>query len=231
MEEEGEKEKKTKKKEAPNQDYLNQKLHYSDDKLLDEENNAVMMNWEGPLMEKHAELMCRSEGLDVINVGFGLGLIDDELQKYKPKTHTIIEAHPDVYARMIQLGWDKKPGVRILFGRWQDVIDQLEQYDAIFFDTFGEFWQDLRQFCQLVPDILRPDGIYSFFNGLGGSNPFFHAVYCRIAEMELLEMGMETTYVKVEMEKPTEQVWDGVKRKYFTLTTYNLPICRLIDEV
>jgi hypothetical protein len=57
------------------------------------------------------------------------------LQGYKPASHTIIEAHPDVYAHMLAQGWDKKPGVRILFGRWQDVLHQLDTYDGIFFDT------------------------------------------------------------------------------------------------
>lgn len=50
----------------------------------------------------------------------------------------------DVHARMLAEGWDKKPGVRIVFGRWQDVQDQLGQYDGIFFDTFSEFYDDLR---------------------------------------------------------------------------------------
>jgi len=45
------------------------------------------------------------------------------IQAHQPRSHTIIEAHPQVYAKMLADGWDKKPGVRILFGRWQDVID------------------------------------------------------------------------------------------------------------
>lgn len=52
--------------------------------------------------------------------------------RYDIKSHTIIEAHPDVYQHMLDLGWDKKPNVKILFGRWEDVLDQLEQYDGIF---------------------------------------------------------------------------------------------------
>jgi hypothetical protein len=40
---------------------------------------------------------------------------------------------------MLKLGWDKRPGVTILFGRWQDVMPQLKarRYDGIFFDTYG----------------------------------------------------------------------------------------------
>ena len=137
-EEEGSENNNKKKKEAPNEDYLNQKLHYDDNKLMDENNDAVMMGWEGPLMVEHAKVMCPREGMDVLNVGFGLGLIDTELQKYKPRNHFIIEAHPDVYAYMKEQGWDKKEGVTILFGRWQDVVPTLEQaFDGIFFDTYG----------------------------------------------------------------------------------------------
>lgn len=41
-------------------------------------------------------------------------------------------------------GWDAKPGVRIIPGRWQDNLQQLGQYDGIFFDTYSEFYDDLR---------------------------------------------------------------------------------------
>jgi type IV protein arginine methyltransferase len=72
---------------------------------------------------------------------------------------------------MLEQGWDKKPGVKILFGRWQDVLSQLEIYDGIFFDTFGEYYKDLKEFHEVLPNILRDgSGVYSYFNGLAGSN-------------------------------------------------------------
>lgn len=46
----------------------------------------------------------------VLNVGFGLGIIDTALQARGPGKHTIIEAHPEVYARMQREGWTQKPG-------------------------------------------------------------------------------------------------------------------------
>eukprot|EP00743_Colponemidia_sp_Colp-15_P006741 GILK01007268.1.p1 GENE.GILK01007268.1~~GILK01007268.1.p1 ORF type:complete len:388 (+),score=76.43 GILK01007268.1:49-1164(+) len=213
-----------------NKEYLDSALHYSDDKLLDADNNAVMMGWEGPLMDLHTEVICYEEGLDILNVGFGLGIVDTFIQKKNPRTHTIIEAHPDVYKRMIELGWDKKPGVRIVFGRWQDVLDQLDVYDGIFFDTFGEFYEDLRQFNEHVPNLLRQTGVYSFFNGLCGTNQLFHDVYCRVAELDLADYGLSTQYVCVEMDSLQNQIWDGVKRKYWSLETYNLPICKFIEQ-
>ncbi|KAG2221891.1 hypothetical protein INT45_012535 [Circinella minor] len=220
-----------KKKEAPNEDYLNQKLHYDDNKLLDENNDAVMMGWEGPLMIEHAKVMCPREGMDVLNVGFGLGLIDMELQKYKPRNHFIIEAHPDVYAYMKQQGWDKKEGVTILFGRWQDVVPTLEQaFDGIFFDTYGEFYDDLRAFHDAVPNILNEGGIYTWFNGLGATNQFFHDIYCRVSELDLHDFGLSTEYVDIPIGTADEKgVWDGVRQRYWVLDTYKLPICKFLD--
>jgi protein arginine N-methyltransferase 2 len=151
--------------------YLAQKLVYTDDgtKLLDADGEAVMMGWELPLMVEHAAAVTRAGG-DVLNVGFGLGLVDEEIQKRKPRTHTIIEAHPDVHARMLELGWDRRPGVKIVFGRWQDVLPALPDasFDGVFFDTYGDYYDGkdgIAAFHRALPRLVRPGGVYSFFNG------------------------------------------------------------------
>ena len=173
-------------------DYLQQRLMYTEDgqALIDSDRDAVMMEWERPLMKAHAQILMQDEddnnnekapqdtsatttavrdtddsspsrnnsGKTVLNVGFGMGIIDSILQEYyHPSMHYIVEAHPDVYQRMKDEQWDQKPNVVILFGRWQDVLppllgttsDQEEttadgeetslsswQVDAIFFDTY-----------------------------------------------------------------------------------------------
>ncbi|KAL1921792.1 uncharacterized protein VTP21DRAFT_10434 [Calcarisporiella thermophila] len=219
------------KKHIVNADYLSQTLLYKDEKLIDEEGNGVMMGWEEPLMKRHADIICPKEGLTVLNIGFGLGIIDKELQKRRPANHVIVEAHPDVYKYMLSNGWDKKPGVKILFGRWQEKIGEIAQfcYDGIFFDTFGEHYQDMREWHEHVPNILAPNGTYSFFNGLGGDHQLFNSVYCRIVEIELGSMGLETTYEPVEIDVDDPRIWDGIKRQYWQLKKYHLPICRFID--
>ncbi|GFH33217.1 arginine N-methyltransferase 2, partial [Haematococcus lacustris] len=85
---------------------------------------AVMMGWEGPLMERHAALL-QARGGAVLNIGFGLGLIDAALQAYSPSLHTIIEAHPDVFKHAQHKGWGTRPGVQLLHGRWQEVLPRL----------------------------------------------------------------------------------------------------------
>eukprot|EP00128_Syssomonas_multiformis_P009137 Colp12_sorted_trinity150504_noHs@15620 len=49
-------------KEHQINDYLKQTLTYDNERLMDQDQNAVMMEWEEPLMELHASLMCPEEG-------------------------------------------------------------------------------------------------------------------------------------------------------------------------
>jgi len=77
---------------------------------------------------------------------------------------------------------------------------------------------------------LNTGGIYSFFNGLGATNPFFHDVYCHIAEMELNNMGISTKYIPIKIDPSDSRIWDGVKRRYWTLDLYHLPVCRFVGE-
>ncbi|EGD76103.1 hypothetical protein PTSG_00809 [Salpingoeca rosetta] len=136
-----------------NQGYISRPVEYKEGDLIDDEKRGVMMMWEKPLMEAHAELMCRTQG-DVLNVGFGLGLVDTAIQAHSPRTHTIIEAHPDVYKKMIADGWDKRPGVKVIHARWQDVVGDLPQFDGIFFDTFDDVLH-MHEFHQHLPQVLQ----------------------------------------------------------------------------
>ena len=125
--------------------YLRQRLHYTADgqSLLDSDKDAVMMEWERPLMNAHAKILMDGIGKRVMNIGFGMGIIDSALQEFNPDLHIIIEAHPDVYKKMLADGWDKKQNVRICFGKWQDWVPKLlaeeVTVDGIFFDTVSLF--------------------------------------------------------------------------------------------
>lgn len=71
---------------VPQHPYLQQRARYERDskRLMDEASGAVMMAWEGPLMEAHAQAVCTTAG-DILNVGFGLGLVD---QVHTPRLAT-----------------------------------------------------------------------------------------------------------------------------------------------
>ncbi|KAI8469903.1 MAG: S-adenosyl-L-methionine-dependent methyltransferase [Monoraphidium minutum] len=214
-----------------NASYLQQRLVYDGDRLIDADGEAVMMGWELPLMVEHAKEIC-ARGGDVLNIGFGLGLVDEEMQKHRPASHTIVEAHPDVHAHMLKLGWDKRPGVTILFGRWQDVLPQLLQkrFDGIFFDTYGEYYEELHAFHQQLPALLKPGGTYSFFNGFASDNAFFHLVYGRLIQLELQRLGVVTRYRRMAVDELGDDVWRGIKNKYWKWLFYFLPTCVLQIE-
>jgi protein arginine N-methyltransferase 2 len=206
-----------------NSEYLNRKLEYSKDgeTLLDSDQNGIMMGWERPIMQVTVKHL-RINGKRVLNIGFGLGIIDTLIQEQNPQKHTIIEAHPDVYSKMIQDGWDKKPNVEILFGRWQDV--ELGLYDTIYFDTFGEYYDDMKEFHENLPNILDESGQYSFFNGLAGTDLFFHDVACNICELDLRDMGFDVKFIDFKCGELDDRLWDDIKRAYWTLDIYRLPI-------
>jgi hypothetical protein len=42
--------------EASNSGYLQERVKYDDEKLVDAESHGVMMEWERPLMESHAQV-------------------------------------------------------------------------------------------------------------------------------------------------------------------------------
>jgi protein arginine N-methyltransferase 2 len=221
---------KTKKEGDSSGDYLEDRVSFSEDKLIDAESKAVMMAWEKPLMEAHAKAVC-SGGGHILNIGFGMGLIDTAIQQFAPTTHTIVEAHPEVYQRMLRTGWGEKENVKIVFGRWQDVLSQLDSYDGIFFDTYGEYYEDLREFHQHLPKLLKPSGIYSFFNGLCGGNAFFHVVYCHLVSLELENLGYATQLIPLPVKDCLgDEVWEGVKHKYWQLDTYYLPVTQSLEE-
>lgn len=89
---------------------------------------------------------------------------------------------------MGEKGWHEKASVKILKGKWQDVLSSdeflgLGKFDAIYTDTFAENYDgghgvarqhmalnvfaELRRFFKRLPDLLDgPDARFSFFNGL-----------------------------------------------------------------
>jgi protein arginine N-methyltransferase 2 len=219
--------------DAPiNSEYLESTIQYDGDNLIDDSTgDAVMMTWETPLMVHHAKDVCWNRG-DVVNIGFGMGIVDTEIQKHSPKSHTIIEAHPDVYKQMIRKGWGSKPGVRVVFGRWQDVIDDLGPFDGIFFDTYGEYYEDMQMLHTRLPKLLKPHGVYSFFNGLAPDNIFFHMVSGEVARRELNELGLEVSYYPVSVDSTQQKeswddTWKGISSRYWKFPTYFVPKCIL----
>ncbi len=254
------------------EDYLSSTLTFTPDgsKLLDSDANGVMMSWELPIMEKTASLLAPTPGLLILNIGFGLGIIDRLFAATSPATHHIIEAHPGVISKLHhasgETGPDSDPNSNFAYfgpqgpwqsqkegrnvihaGKWQDIVPTILQegqvFDVIYFDTFGEDYSQLKLFfTEYVVGLLSSEGRFSFFNGLGADRRVCYDVYCRVVELDLCDAGLDVEWVDVDVDlgadgegeaekglgKEGEGEWKGVKRRYWTLEKYRLPVCRFM---
>ena len=219
--------------EPKNEDYLQSTLRFQDSRILDNDNNGVMMAWETSIMKRTADLLLAEPELRVLNIGHGMGIIDTFFQEKAPSSHHIIEAHPAVLARMKEDGWYNKPHVTVHEGRWQDVVPKIMEqgilFDAIYFDTFAEGYKALHDFfSDSVLGLLEDKGKWGFFNGLGADRQICYDVYRKVVEMDLFEAGFDTEWEIMEVPKMDEAEWEGVKRRYWALDEYKLPICEFI---
>jgi protein arginine N-methyltransferase 2 len=216
-----------------NRGYLSSTLSINNDRILDSDANGVMMRWESDIMLKSAKSLLPRPGLKVLNIGHGMGIVDGFFQAQSPAEHHIIEAHPSVLADMKTKGWDTKPGVTIHEGRWQDVLPGLVgegvTFDAIYYDTFAESYADFRDFfSEQVIGLLEQDGKWGFFNGMGADRQISYDVYQKVAEMDLFEAGFDVEWEEIPVPK-LEGEWDGVRRAYWVVENYRLPLCRFMD--
>ncbi|KAK4116495.1 arginine N-methyltransferase 2 [Canariomyces notabilis] len=236
--------------EVDSEAYLRSKLTYSDGKLVDDDGNGVMMAWETDIMRRSVDALLpgKEPGKRILNIGFGMGIIDTMFAETRPARHHIIEAHPGVLEHIASPGskfgssWEEsgpEPGAfKVYQGKWQDVCQQLLQegqtYDAIYFDTFGEDYSQLRMFfTEFIPGLLDGQGIFSFFNGLGADRQICYDVYTKVAELHLADAGLDVDWqaIDVDMSQLAEAgkgEWEGVKRRYWTLDKYRLPVCTFL---
>lgn len=226
-------------KEVRSDEYLRSALTYSDGKLVDEDRNGVMMAWETDIMRRSVDALLpdRCEGKRILNIGFGMGIIDGMLADIKPSRHHIVEAHPDVLEHLSRpeskfgSHWEssgpEEGAFQIFGGRWQDVLQDLQEkgevYDAIYFDTFGEDYSQLKLFfTEFVPGLLDSEGRFGFFNGLGADRRICYDVYTKVVELHLSDAGLDVDWdvIPVDMkglEEAEKGEWEGVRRRYWTL--------------
>jgi type IV protein arginine methyltransferase len=224
--------------------YLRSKVTYSEGKLVDDAQNGVMMAWETEIMRKSVDALLppdqseKRDGKRILNIGFGMGIIDGMFQETAPSRHHIIEAHPEVlkhietspdckFGKEWEASGPEEGAYKVHAGRWQDVVPALmekgELYDAIYFDTFGEDYSQLRLFfTEYVSALLDEGGVFSFFNGLGADRKVCYDVYARVVEMHLADAGLDLQYMVIPvnmkgLEKEGEGEWQGVVRRYWTL--------------
>ncbi|KAF9880044.1 arginine n-methyltransferase [Colletotrichum karsti] len=232
------------------EEYLRSNLTYSEGKLVDDGGNGVMMAWETEIMRKSVDAVLPglAVGKRILNVGFGMGIIDAMFAETHPSRHHVIEAHPEVLEHIDKpdskfgAAWEasgpEEGAYKIHRGRWQDIVPKLleqgEIYDAIYFDTFGEDYGQLKMFfTEYIPGLMDEAGRFSFFNGLGADRRICYDVYTKVVEMHAADAGMDVEWDEMDvdmkgLEEAGKGEWEGVKRRYWTLDKYRLPTCTFL---
>lgn len=217
--------------------YLKQDLSLDDESLIDSQGDAVMMEWERPLMQASADLLCgtsfphewcenrKSEEISALNVGHGMAIIDNYIREKRPRRHVIVEPHPTVLKKMKGDGW--LDSCEVFQGTWQAFLETQEtpQFDAIYFDTYAEKYSDMLAFFQALPRLLKPGGIFSFFNGCCPFNPFFHGVACQLIKVQIEALpDFQVDFVPIKVDPLPQSTWSNVKRRYWIFDSYHLPV-------
>lgn len=143
-----------------------------DAELSDDE---IMEDWQQPLMQAMAAIATRTGG-DVLEIGFGRGVSASMIQQLGVRSHTIIECNPHVIERFER--WRQTlphRDLRIVPGLWQDVIDSLGEFDAVFFHTYALDEDEAAElltgnvtfaapFFPVAAAHLRPGGVFTYLS-------------------------------------------------------------------
>ena len=130
----------------------------------------VMMDWEDHLMKRHAEIVCENGG-DILEIGFGMGISANYIQEQNPKSHTIVEIHPQIIEKLEEWAADK-PNVNIVRGDWYENLNNLGVYDGIFYDGFRD--PNLHLLKDSLLSLSKPGTIITFWNSLPEKKNYYN---------------------------------------------------------
>ncbi|MBT8103724.1 MAG: class I SAM-dependent methyltransferase [Gammaproteobacteria bacterium] len=140
--------------------------------LSDEE---IMKDWQVRMMQSMAEAATRQHR-DILEIGFGRGISAEFIQQCGVKSLTIIECNDSVVERFNR--WRARHAaqdIRLVHARWQDALQQLSTYDAIFVHTYplnekkymekplnsAKFAQ---HFLENAASLLHPGGVLTYLS-------------------------------------------------------------------
>lgn len=183
-------------------EFLGFKAEFDGENNLSIGGNQVMQDWETPAMKLSADVVCK-EGDKILEIGLGLGISANFIQKNKPKEHVIIEAHPDV----VKFGKKKfsneiKNSMKIIEGMWHDVMPTLQEeyFDGIFFDSYQFSHLEKKIFKEkafpMMFRLLKKGGILTIFSKTTEKTFPKFAEYCK-------EIGFSQVSYKICDVKPS----------------------------
>ncbi len=138
-------------------------------RILEIAGHEVMSDFELPYMKKLAEIVTRNGG-DILNVGYGLGLIDKEIENLrtqrKVKKHYVVELNESIAKEA-----RKNKKLNVINDCWQNAIDSFrgKQFDGIIYDGYPlkieHVHRDGINFIKRIVErnLLKENGILTFY--------------------------------------------------------------------
>jgi len=124
--------------------------------------DIVIMDAAETLLMKEFAKIVTTNGGDILEVGFGLGISADFIYNNNINSYTCIEIHPDIYQKALKWA-NNKPNVKIILGDWYNIIPTFKnKFDGIFMDTFE--YSNFNKFEEYCISIANKDCILSIFD-------------------------------------------------------------------
>lgn len=96
---------------------------------LERGGTPIAMSWERPYIEACIDALQPSG--DVLEVGYGLGYGAARIRTYHPRSHTVIEAIPEIAAQA------RQAGVNVIEESWEKALTKLGSFDVVFFHDYA----------------------------------------------------------------------------------------------
>lgn len=143
-----------------------------DDKQLLLKGHQVMQSWEHAIMQAMADNITGTKG-DILEIGFGMGISATYIVEQGVRSYSVVE--PNTNVKKFFENWKEQYAstpINLIQGNWQDVADQFEQYDGVFFDPYFvadpgsvevESSTAVGSFLPLVLPHIRDGGVMTYF--------------------------------------------------------------------
>ena len=171
--------------------------------------HPVMEDWETPYMRELAEIATTNGGV-ILELGFGMAISANFIQKANIKKHIIVEANHEVAERAHAFAKKAVHPIEVLEGFWEEVIDQVpdESVDGILFDTYPlselEIHKNHFGFFRTAFKKLKLGGVFTYYSDeIDG--------YHRVHLQRLMDAGFKKENIRgkvIPMSPPPDcQYW------------------------
>jgi guanidinoacetate N-methyltransferase len=133
---------------------------------------SVMESWERPYMKALADIATKYGG-DILEVGYGMGISANYIQKHDIQMHVVIEANTGVCKKaerdFCRLGKQNK--VRIINNLWQNAVKKIRDssFDGILFDAYIINIEEIEElgttsFFNEAYRLLKKRGVFTYYS-------------------------------------------------------------------